>query len=463
MFGRTALFALLMCSNSHVRLAGAHKSCATDADESLVATPLPDGYWINSFPYSTSAEFPDLIAYGLGSKNVLAPINRFLNPKNDPEGAQGWKVTEIQRFEFPVAMVYADLTGDNFNDIIIIDQFGTGTADVYGMDLKLWPGSEGGGRVQWLRNPGNITDPTNWEAKYIGHSTGMHRLQVGHFTTKEHFQVMGLPILAASSDLKSPAPVIIYSPSYGKNKSEGPESWSEHIAFPSQFRLIHDTKLIPGANGLDMVLVAGLEGIVLLCTLNPYHGSGSVDVARVGDDSVGYIAASEGFHGNVVSVYVKNSHGVKGPESLKQNVWRRIQVDSFGPLDNQTHTGTIHNVHTVKVGASESEAFGIACMGVPNNKPENQGVYVYSPTNLVLGRFNKTKITDKSAAQLAVAAFAETNRADVASISYSVPSYHTSLDPPGVRINRINNTTNICPASLAVVSPINITASQGAS
>ncbi|KAJ7581630.1 hypothetical protein C8J56DRAFT_957875 [Mycena floridula] len=319
----------------------------------------------------------------------------------------------------------------------------------------------------------------------------MHRLVVfpfGHFTTKEHLQVMGLPILAASSDLKSPAPVIIYSPSYGKNKTEGPESWSEHIAFPSQFRLIHDSKLIPGANGLDMVLVAGLEGIVLLWfdekkskweynvigtglppdPVSPYRGSGSVDVARVGDDSAGYIATAEvgGFHGNVVSVYVKNSHGVKGPESLKQDVWRRIQVDSFGPLDNQTHTGTIHNVQTVKIGASETEAFGIACMA------ENQGVYVYSPTNLALGRFKKTKITDQSAGQLAVGAFAEKNRlassimsCDVASISFSVHGSHTTCDPPNIRINRVNNISiaaNISQASLAVVSPIDITASQGA-
>ncbi|KAJ7579945.1 hypothetical protein C8J56DRAFT_833992 [Mycena floridula] len=462
-----------MCGNGHVGPDGAL------GFESLVATPLPDGYSINTFPYSTSAEFPDLVAYGLGTKNIPASINLFLNPKNDLQGAQGWKVTVIQRLKFPVAMTYADLTGDGFNDIIICDQFGTGTAD-------LWPASEGGGRIQWLRNPGKIADPSTWKANYIGHSTGMHRLLilVGHFTTKEHFQVMGFPILAASSDLDSPAPVIIYSPSYEKNKIEGPESWSEHVAFPSQFRLIHSTKLIPGANGLDMVLVAGREGIVLLWfdenkskwehhvvgtglppdEVSPYWGSGSVDVARVGDDSVGYIATCEGFHGNVVSVYVKNSQGVKGPESLKQDVWRRIQVDTFGPLHN--HAGTIHSVRTVKIGESESEAFGIACMGIPTTKPENQGVYVYSPTNLALGRFNKTKITDQSAGQLAVGAFTEKNRPDVASISYSVLGSHTSRDPPSIRINRVDNisiTTNISPASLAVVSPIDITASKGAS
>ncbi|KAJ7588962.1 hypothetical protein C8J56DRAFT_1078241 [Mycena floridula] len=446
--------------------------------ESLIATPLPDGYWVNAFPYSTTAEYPDLIAYGLGSENVPASINRYLNPQNDPVGSKGWKVTEIQRLQFPIAMVYADLNDDNFNDIIIIDQFGTGTTDFIGLRFKLWGESQGGGRVQWLRNPGDISDPTIWEANYIGHSTGMHRLQVGHFTTKDHYEVMGLPILSASSDLKSPAPVILYSPSYGTNKTEGPQSWSEDNIFPSQFRMIHDTKLIPGANGLDMVLVAGMEGIVLLwfdektskweynivgtglpaSTVNPYHGSGSVDVASVGDDSVGYIAASEGFHGNAVSIYVKNSTGVKGPESLKQNVWKRIQIDSFGPLDNTTHTGTIHSVHTVKTGDSAFDSFGIACLGAPNNVVENQGVYVYSPTNLTLGRFTKTKLTDKSAAQLAVAAFVDKDRLDVASISYSLPSYHVSVDPSSVRINTFGNSTNNCPAT--VVSPIKTTVPQ---
>lgn len=30
--------------------------------------------------------------------------------------ASGWKVTEIQNLEYPVAMAYIDLTGDGYND-----------------------------------------------------------------------------------------------------------------------------------------------------------------------------------------------------------------------------------------------------------------------------------------------------------------------------------------------------------
>lgn len=139
---------------------------------------------------------------------------------------------------------------------------------------------------------------------------------VGHFSSKTHFQVMACPIIRHSSDRKSPAPIIIYDPVYGPDTSVGPKSWTETIIFDTQFRLIHDMKIVPGStNGLDVVLVAGREGIVLIYydtsarkweynivgaglpqeqgTGNPYWGSGSVDVARVGDDSVGYIATCE--------------------------------------------------------------------------------------------------------------------------------------------------------------------------
>lgn len=125
---------------------------------------------------------------------------------------------------------------------------------------------------------------------------------------------MGLPVIAASSDLDSPAPIIIYTPSYEADKSQGPVSWSQDIAFASEFRLIHDTKLLPGDNnGLDMVLVAGREGVVLLWfdevastwshnvigtglpsePSNPYWGSGSIDVACFEDDPVGYLVCCE--------------------------------------------------------------------------------------------------------------------------------------------------------------------------
>lgn len=441
-----------MCCNSHSILDTTSNSTSDHIDETLVATPLPDGYWLNAFPFSTSANLPDLIGYGLGFEGKPASIKLFINPKNAGD-AEGWKLTEIQSLDFPVAMVYADLTGDGFNDIIISDRYGPSMKDLW--DAK----TNNGGRIQWLRNPGDRSAQPFWEAHHIGNSTGMHRLQVGHFTTKDHFQVMGVPIIVASSDLDSPAPVIIFTPTYGSDVKKGPVSWSEDIAFDSEFRLIHEVKLLPGTNdGLDMVLVAGREGIVLLwfnqgtkkwaynvvgaglprSGNNPYWGSGSVDVARVGNDPVGYIATCEGFHGNSVAVYVKNSNAPKGAESLKHNVWRRVVIDNYGPLDPVEHTGTIHNVHATWTGKDELESFAIACMGAPVTKPENKGVYMYTPENLAKGHFKKTKISSESAGRLAVSGFSNPNEHEIGSISYYVPGYFTGPDPSSIRIDSLH-------------------------
>ncbi|KAJ7813859.1 hypothetical protein B0H14DRAFT_3112035 [Mycena olivaceomarginata] len=330
-----------MCCNAHSKADPANEAPSDHVDDTLVATPLPDGYWLHAFPFDSNSAFPDLLGYGLGFQDKSAAIRLLINPKNSGSG---------------------------------------------------------------------------------------------HFTETDHFQVMGLPIIPKSSDLTSPAPIIIYTPAYGEDPSQ-------NIAFPSQFRLIHDAKLLPGTNsGLDMVLVAGREGIALLWFNNASKketirigGSGSVDVVRVGDDPVGYIAAC--FHGNIVSVYTKPPHSTKGAASLKEDIWTRRVIDGFGPL-NSAHTGTIHHVHAFHSGAFDS--FGIACMGAP----ENQGVYVYTPTDK--GTFKKTKVTEESAGRLAVASFTEANKEvfpafyfEIASISYYVPGYHTGPDPPSVRINSV--------------------------
>lgn len=66
----------------------------------------------------------------------------------------------------------------------------------------------------------------------------------------------------------------------------------------------------------------------------------------------------KGFHGNIVSVYIK-----KETASLKDNVWERVVIDDFGPLDPKSHTGTIHNVEVVRIGKNKFDSFVIACMG----------------------------------------------------------------------------------------------------
>lgn len=130
--------------------------------------------------------------------------------------------------------------------------------------------------------------------------------------------MLALPIILKSSDLTSPTPIVVFTPQYLDidDKSPGPKSWEFDNAYPSQFRLIHEARVLPKANGdLDMVLVAGKEGIVLIWydvdensykynivgTGIPdprddkvkYWGSGSIEVCRVGDDEVGYLATCE--------------------------------------------------------------------------------------------------------------------------------------------------------------------------
>lgn len=138
-----------------------------------------------------------------------------------------------------------------------------------------------------------------------------HRLKAGHFTRTDVTQVLAIPIISISNDLDSPSPIIIYTPEYSNGI---PSKWNKDVPFPTQFHLIHEIKVLKNShvNGLDSFLVAGREGIVYFwydvngewnsnvvgygverAEGNPYWGSGSVDVGRVGDDPIGFIAATE--------------------------------------------------------------------------------------------------------------------------------------------------------------------------
>ncbi|KAI8970758.1 hypothetical protein BD414DRAFT_233610 [Trametes punicea] len=425
-----------------------------DPTETLVAHDLPDGYWLEPFYFNNDDVYPDLIGYGLGAKDKPATITLFVNPKNAPlTNAKSWIPIPIQTMDFPVAVTFADLTGDGYNDIVICDRYGPTMNDLWDADTN------NGGRVQWLQNPRNRLASGDWEAHHIGNSTGMHRLKIGHFTITSHFQVLAIPVIPRSGDLTSPAPVIVFTPEYGSDPSKGPQSWRKDVPFSSEFRLIHDIKVLPPAlgnvqQGLDTALVAGREGVVYLYYDtdggkwkynvvgtglpqegdNPYWGSGSVDVGAVHDDPVGYIATCEGFHGNVVSVYIKKEGAPKGAASLLDSThWERVKIDDFGPL-NAEHTGTIHHVATADFEGVGIDAFAIACMGAPIGKPENEGVYLYRPTDLRNAKFHKSKVTNRSAGRLAIARYSS-DSLDIGSISYYVPGYHTGPDCPSIRIN----------------------------
>jgi hypothetical protein len=71
-----------MCCNSQSQLAPANESKSDHVNETLVATPLPDGYWIHAFPFLTDSKYPDIVAYGLGFEGKPATVKLLWNPLN---------------------------------------------------------------------------------------------------------------------------------------------------------------------------------------------------------------------------------------------------------------------------------------------------------------------------------------------------------------------------------------------
>ncbi|KAG6879186.1 hypothetical protein C0992_004545 [Termitomyces sp. T32_za158] len=100
-----------MCCNAYSLTATRNESNIELITENIVATPLPDGYWIEAFPFKPG-DTPDIIAYGLGFLGKPSAIKLFTNPVNN----LGWKVNEIASLDFPVGLTYADLTDNGFND-----------------------------------------------------------------------------------------------------------------------------------------------------------------------------------------------------------------------------------------------------------------------------------------------------------------------------------------------------------
>ncbi|KAG9122021.1 hypothetical protein FRC07_001765 [Ceratobasidium sp. 392] len=440
------------------------QSWSADFTETNVATGLKDGYWIEAFPFfTTSTEHfgplgPDLIGYGLGAikdgKIEKSQIQLYKNPynkiKNQITPPSSWSSVVIQEFDFPVALTYGHFRPKtNVNDVIICHDYGPSMDNL----------NEQGGIVSYLKNPGHQTDRP-WERRKIGNFTAMHRLKTGYFTQKEHLEIMALPIMIKSGDRESPAPVIIYK-STEWDEDGTPSKWEETRPLDNTFRLIHDVQIVHSTNGdLDKALFAGREGINLAWLdeksgkwkhenvgtgipqtrkpfKNRYWGSGSVATARVGRDSVGYIATCEAFHGNLVSVYVKPP-GTRQDQIVTNEHWRRFVIDDFGPLKEEEFTGTIHNVACADLDGSGVDSIIVACMGYPDDKPANMGTYVYKPIDLQRGLFARFKISNASAGRIAVADFRCSGTLDVATISYSVPNYLVTPDP-ALRV-MLNNT-----------------------
>ena len=169
---------------------------------------------------------------------------------------------------------------------------------------------DNGGRVSWLENPGNANG--NWVRRTIGNSPGMHRLKAGHFTRKDRIQIVAVPIIVSSSNLTTPAPVIIFTAPEDPKTAQG--DWPSEVVW--QRHLVHEVVVVTheqsgGETPFDQVILAGRDGVDVLWydhkqwqTYNvgtglpktlgdPYWGAGSVAVGRVDDDYAGYICSAE--------------------------------------------------------------------------------------------------------------------------------------------------------------------------
>ncbi|CAF3963763.1 unnamed protein product [Rotaria sordida] len=323
-------------------------------------------------------------------------------------------------------MDQADITGNGINDIIICFQYGNTMLD----------SDPEGGKIIWLENPGNNTSKGLWKMHYVGKSTAMHRLKVGHFTQTKRWEILGLPIVSKPYDLLSPVPVLLFrQPDNIFNATE----WPSEIINKQFFHLIHDATLF-NDGGLDNILIASREGINWLYfnqnltqwtivhigdgekeqkQQTAYYGSAGIGVGGVGNDSFAYMAAIEPFHGNVISVYTKNTNS-----SLGQIQWTRYVLDVYGYPDKNGQ-GPAHHVVCADFDKDGDDEFLVSLRG----PSPNQGVYFYKPIDLSRSLFAKWKVSDDSAARIAVADFDNDNLLDFATISYNVLGYYTAENP----------------------------------
>ncbi|THH03890.1 hypothetical protein EW145_g5922 [Phellinidium pouzarii] len=319
----------------------------------------------------------------------------FLNPyKNSTVPAAfakdlTWERRQIAELRFPVAFGYADISGNGFNDIILSDEYGPSMDDIWA----------DGGRVSWFENTGDVNN-TNWERRFIGKSPGMHRLRIGHFTTRDSIQIIAVPIVIESRNLSDPAPVIIYTAPNNPTRridSDNSEGWPHEVAFANSFRLVHEVIVIPSTDGgLDQVLLAGREGISLIWY--------EINAKEWRSENIGTgLPETKGnpYWGSA-SVYVKDKNA---PASILAGIkWTRYVLEDFGPL-NEKFTGSIHYVVCADIDGDGIDEILVALMGSDPPSWYRTGVWCYKPIDLENGKFARFKLSDDSAGRIAIADF----------------------------------------------------------
>lgn len=367
---------------------------------------------------------PDLVVSGLGEPGkVLAEVAWFENPS--------WQKHVIGYFDVPVALAAADVDNDGALDLAICYDYG----------LCIFGCKPENGTIAWLRNPGKTDPEEEWKRYPIGKLMATHRLAFGHFSQSSGLELLAVPVVGgANGAIHEPIKTMIFSRPADPPKSLG---WPSVIVNDS-LRVIHEIAARPfrraEGSDLDSFLTASEEGVTWLfhgddtqwhslligpgdtqqahMSPNLWKGSGSVTVGKYGDDELAWVMATEPFHGNLLSVYTKDS-----ASTLGQLRWKRRILDVVGPLNNRGE-GPGHDVEAVDLDGDGNDECLVALRG----PTPYSGVQIFKPLDLAKGQFVRQQVSTYSAARVIVADFDGDGRPDFATIPYRVLTYFMADD-----------------------------------
>jgi hypothetical protein len=386
----------------------------------VIDRDVTDGYWIQAVDVDGDGR-PDLLTSGLASGKVVW----YRNPD--------WQKHLVHEFVRPVSLDQGDITGDGTTDLVVCHDYAE----------TMFVATPEDGRVSWLRNPGPDAVEGTWEVYPIGQLGSTHRLRLGHFTGLSSLELLAAPVvgpLSGADALHAPVRVTLYQRP-DDVLAAGP--WPSQVLDDENYPVVHGIALgnygAPSPPGLDATILASAAGLAWFgvdgtgawrgiplaegeqeeARETGYKGSGNVAVGRIGDDPFAYVVAVEPFHGDTLALYTRT-----GGEGVAGATWSRRVLERF-PGRNDAGEGPAHHVVCADFDGDGDDEFLVALRGP---MPE-QGVFHYRPVDLAAGRVAKTRVSEPSAARIAVADFDGDGRLDFATTGYHVPGYFECEDP----------------------------------
>jgi len=422
-----------------------------------------DGYWVETILFQKGDRAPGIVASGLVSGIVEYLENPIADPGQPKKKLSNapWPKYEIAKFDSPVALCVADITGSGLSDVIICHDYGP-------FMLESKPEA---GYITWLENPGRAgLGKGPWKQHYIGRWPAMHRIKAGYFTQKSILEIVAASVVRGPHDKVTPIPIIRFQSPDTRVVRDAIE-WQRDIIDDENFSVIHEItpRKFNGADGLDSLLVASREGTTHLWYDTPtrtwkrelitigepqipgqtpesespgsgdHWGSGCVDAGRIGDDPFAYIATLDPFHGTTCCVLTKQNRGLSGTVGK----WKRQVLDVYGTPNQLKHTGDGpgHFIICADFDGDGDDEFLLALFGTldrdasgeaipPDGGPNpNKGIMYYKCMDLDKGIWAKWKVSDISSARIALGDFDAAGRIDLVSMSYNVNRYYVEPNP----------------------------------